>query len=297
MGILDDQVVLVTGATDGMGRALAADLLRAGATVLVHGRDPGRIADTVASLGGGARVRSYCADLSSQAQVRELAAQVIAAEPALNVLVNNAGIGGAGQREESADGYELRFAVNYLAGFTLTRQLLPLLTASAPSRIVNVSSAGQQAIDFGNVMLTSGYSPIRAYCQSKLGQIMFTMDLAPRLASAGVTVNALHPATYMPTKMVATPISTIAEGVEATMHLITAPVAEVGTGRYYNGLREARADQQAYDLNARDELRDLSEKLTVHLWRPAGRILCLPWRTSRRWLPGASTMLSCGCRI
>src|ERR1700678_2698928 len=191
------------GGTDGLGRALAADLLRAGATVLVHGRDPGRIADTVASLGGGARVRSYCADFSSQAQVRELAAQVIAAEPALNVLVNNAGIGGAGQREESADGYELRFAVNYLAGFTLTRQLLPLLTASAPSRIVNVSSAGQQAVDFGNVMLTSGYSPMRAYCQSKLAQIIFTMDLAPRLAEADVTVNALHAATSGPEPHVA----------------------------------------------------------------------------------------------
>jgi NAD(P)-dependent dehydrogenase (short-subunit alcohol dehydrogenase family) len=261
MGILDDQVVLVTGATDGLGRALAADLLQAGATVLVHGRDAGRIADTVASLGGGPRVRSYCADLSSLAQVQDLAAQVIAAEPVLDVLVNNAGIGGAGPREESADGYELRFAVNYLAGFALTRHLLPLLTASAPARIVNVSSAGQQAIDFGDVMLTSGYSPIRAYCQSKLAQIMFTMDLAPRLAGAGVTVNALHPATYMPTKMVSTPISTIAEGVEATMHLITAPVTEAGTGRYYNGLREARADRQAYDAGARDELRELSEKL------------------------------------
>src|SRR5580658_2677371 len=112
MGILDDQVVLVTGATDGLGRALAADLLQAGATVLVHGRDAGRIADTVASLGGGPRVRSYCADLSSLAQVQDLAAQVIAAEPVLDVLVNNAGIGGAGPREESADGYELKLAVN-----------------------------------------------------------------------------------------------------------------------------------------------------------------------------------------
>jgi NAD(P)-dependent dehydrogenase (short-subunit alcohol dehydrogenase family) len=262
MGILDDQVILVTGATDGLGRALAAELLQAGATVLVHGRDPGRLADTIGSLGGGPRVRPYLADLSSLAQVEELAAQVIAAEPALDVLVNNAGIGGAGPREESADGYELRFAVNYLAGFALTRRLLPLLTASAPARIVNVSSAGQQAIDFGDTMLTTGYSPIRAYCQSKLAQIMFTMDLAPRLAGAGVMVNALHPATYMPTKMVASPISTIAEGVEATVHLITAPVAEVGTGRYYNGLREARADRQAYDASARDKLRELSEKLT-----------------------------------
>jgi NAD(P)-dependent dehydrogenase (short-subunit alcohol dehydrogenase family) len=263
VALLDEQVVLVTGATDGLGRALAAGLVRAGATVLVHGRDPGRIADTVAELGGGDRVRSYQADLSELAQVRALAEQVATAEPRLDVLVNNAGIGGAGPRQESADGYELRFAVNYLAGFALTRQLLPLLTASAPARIVNVSSAGQQAIDFSDVMLTSGYSPVRAYCQSKLAQIMFTIDLAEELSGTGVTANALHPATYMPTKMVASPISTIAEGVEATMHLITAPQAEVGTGRYYNGLREARADRQAYDAGARRQLRELSDKLSA----------------------------------
>jgi NAD(P)-dependent dehydrogenase (short-subunit alcohol dehydrogenase family) len=259
---LDSQVILVTGATDGMGRALAAELVRAGATVLVHGRDPGRIADTVAEL-GDASVRSYRADLADLGQVRALAEQVAEAEPRLDVLVNNAGIGssvpGGGVRQESADGYELRFAVNYLAGFALTRQLLPLLTASAPSRIVNVSSAGQQPIDFSDVMLTSGYDGIRAYCQSKLAQILFTIDLAGQLDGADVLVNALHPATYMPTKIVASPFSTIAEGVAATMHLIADPV---GSGHYYNGLREARADRQAYDASARQQLRELSEKLT-----------------------------------
>jgi NAD(P)-dependent dehydrogenase (short-subunit alcohol dehydrogenase family) len=259
---LDGQVVLVTGATDGMGRVLAAELVQAGATVLVHGRDPRRIADTVAEL-GAARVRSYQADLADLAQVRTLAEQVTEREPRLDVLVNNAGIGtsvpGGGARQESTDGYELRFAVNYLAGFALTRQLLPLLTASAPSRIVNVSSAGQQPIDFSDVMLTSGYDGIRAYCQSKLAQILFTIDLAGQLDGADVLVNALHPATYMPTKIVASPFSTIAEGVAATMHLIADPV---GSGHYYNGLREARADRQAYDASARQQLRELSEKLT-----------------------------------
>jgi NAD(P)-dependent dehydrogenase (short-subunit alcohol dehydrogenase family) len=252
----------VTGATDGLGRALAAELAQAGATVLVHGRDPGRIADTVAEL-GGARVRSYQADLADLDQVRRLAEQVTEAEPRLDVLVNNAGIGssvpGGGVRQESTDGYELRFAVNYLAGFALTRQLLPLLTASAPSRVVNVSSAGQRAIDFDNVMLTSGYDGTRAYCQSKLAQILFTVDLAEQLDGTGVEVNALHPATYMPTKIVPSPFSTIAEGVAATMHLIADPV---GSGHYYDGLREARADRQAYDTSARRQLRELSEKLT-----------------------------------
>lgn len=262
MTSLDGQVVLVTGATDGLGRALVAELARAGATVLVHGRDPGRIADTVAEL-GGARVRTYQGDLADLDQVRALAEQVAAGEQRLDVLVNNAGIGtsvpGGGARQESADGYELRFAVNYLAGFALTRRLLPLLTASAPSRVVNVSSAGQHRIDFADVMLTADYDGIRAYCQSKLAQILFTIDLAEQLDGAGVAVNAVHPATFMPTKIVAAPTSTIADGVAATMHLIADPA---GSGHYYDGLREARADRQAYDASARRQLRELSEKLT-----------------------------------
>ena len=276
MAELHGKVVLVTGATDGLGRALAAELARAGATVLVHGRDPGRIADTIKEVtaaaaeadepAAGDRVRGYQADLSSLAGVRELADQVIAAEPRLDVLVNNAGIGGdvpgGGARQESADGYELRFAVNYLATYALTRLLLPLLRASAPSRIVNVASIGQQAIDFSDVMLTKDYNGMRAYRQSKLAQVLFTFDLAAELDPDGVTVNALHPATFMPTKIVSSPISTIAQGVEATMRLIAAPDAETGTGRFYNSLDEGRANDQAYDLAARRQLRELSEQLT-----------------------------------
>jgi NAD(P)-dependent dehydrogenase (short-subunit alcohol dehydrogenase family) len=276
MAELDGKVVLVTGATDGLGRALAAELARAGATVLVHGRDPGRIADTIkevtaaaAEAGEGTagdRVRGYQADLSSLAGVRELAEQVIAAEPRLDVLVNNAGVGatvpGGGVRQESADGHELRFAVNYLAGYALTRLLLPLLRASAPSRIVNVASIGQQSIDFSDVMLTKAYDGARAYRQSKLAQILFTFDLAAELDPDGVTVNALHPATFMPTKIVDAPISTIAQGVEATRRLIAAPDAETGTGRFYNSLDEGRANDQAYDLAARRQLREVSERLT-----------------------------------
>jgi NAD(P)-dependent dehydrogenase (short-subunit alcohol dehydrogenase family) len=270
MASLDGKVILVTGATDGLGRALAAELVSAGATVLVHGRDPGRIAETVREIskaGDADRVRSYQADFSGLDGVRSLADQVIAAEPRLDVLVNNAGIGftvpGGGARQESIEGYELRFAVNYLAGYTLTRLLLPLLRASAPSRIINVSSLGQQAIDFGDVMLTSGYDGMRAYRQSKLAQILFTLDLAAELDGTGVTVNTLHPATFMPTKIVTgASMSTVAQGVEATARLISAPDAEAGTGRFYNGLQEARADDQAYDPAARRQLRELSEQLS-----------------------------------
>jgi NAD(P)-dependent dehydrogenase (short-subunit alcohol dehydrogenase family) len=244
-------IVLITGATDGLGRGLARALDADGHTVLVHGRSEERIADTLAELSD--RTRSYRADLASLAEVRGLADEVLEHEPELDVLVNNAGIGAGGGREESADGYELRFAVNYLAGFLLTRRLGDL-----PGRVVNVASAGQAPIDFDDVMLEHGYSGWQAYCQSKLAQILFTFDLA----DDGVTAVALHPATYMPTKMVASPISTLEEGIEATQRLVTAPAAEIN-GRYFDGTREAHAHAQAYDADARRSLRELSERLTA----------------------------------
>jgi NAD(P)-dependent dehydrogenase (short-subunit alcohol dehydrogenase family) len=248
-------IALITGATDGLGRHVARDLASQGWTVLVHGRSLERASDVIPGA------RTYIADLSSLAEVRRLADEVLASETSLDVLVNNAGIGSAdgAQRKESADGYELTFAVNYLSHFLLTRRLLEL----APSRIVNVASAGQQAIDFDDVQLERGWSGTRAYCQSKLAQIMFTFSLAERVG-AGVSVNALHPATYMHTKMVlqsrGSSLSTVEEGALATERLI---VDEVGTGKYFNGQREARADPQAYDADARERLWELSERLVA----------------------------------
>jgi NAD(P)-dependent dehydrogenase (short-subunit alcohol dehydrogenase family) len=252
-------VVLITGATDGLGRGLANAVSEAGHTVLVHGRAPERIEATLAELDGDAR--GYRADLSALAEVRRLAAEVHDAEPRLDVLVNNAGIA-SGEREVSPDGHELCFAVNYLSGFLLTHELLDLLRASAPARIVNVASAGQMPIDFDDVMLERGYGGVRAYCQSKLAQIMFTFDLAERLEGDGVTVNALHPATYMPTKLVSSPVSSLEEGVEATLRLVADPELDGVTGRYFNGLRESAADGQAYDESARRRLWELSGRLT-----------------------------------
>ena len=166
-----------------------------------------------------ARPSFYQADLASLAETRKLAERVIADNKRLDVFVSNAGIGSQNegpQRQESRDGHELRFAVNYLAGFLLARLLLPLLKASAPSRIVNVASLGQHPIDFGDVMITKGYSGSRAYAQSKLSQIMFTIDLADELKGSGVTANSLHPATYMNTTMVRAggiaPMSTVEAG-------------------------------------------------------------------------------------
>ncbi|MEJ2378094.1 MAG: SDR family NAD(P)-dependent oxidoreductase, partial [Pseudolabrys sp.] len=182
-----------------------------------------------------------------------------------DILINNAGIGRADdRRQESADGYELRFAVNYLAGFLLTNLLLPLIKDSA--RIVNVSSAGQQAIDFDDVMLTRDYDGSRAYCQSKLAQIMFTIDLAEELDGTGVTVNALHPATYMDTHMVrargVTPISTVDEGADAIMDLAAGEAGAKYSGAYFNGQRKAQALAQAYDVEGRRRLKQISLELT-----------------------------------
>jgi NAD(P)-dependent dehydrogenase (short-subunit alcohol dehydrogenase family) len=263
---LTGKVVLITGATDGLGRGLAHAAVAAGATVLVHGRSEARIAATVAELDAGDRVRAYRADLGSLDEVRRLADEVLAGEGRLDALVNNAGIGsdipGGGERMESADGHELRFAVNYLAGYALTRRLLDLLRRSAPARIVNVSSGGQMPIDFDDVMLERHYDGVRAYCQSKLAQILFTFDLAEELDGSGVTATCLHPATYMPTKIVHSPISSLDEGVDATLRLVSDPALEGVSGRYFNGRREARADAQAYDADARRRLRELSERLT-----------------------------------
>ena len=167
---------------------------------------------------------------------------------------------------ESDDGHELRFAVNYLAGYALTRRLLPLLRTSAPARIVNVASAGQAPIDFSDVMLARGYDGTRAYCQSKLAQIMLTFDLAAELDPGEVTSNALHPGTYMPTKMVTdagvAPVTPLDHGVEATWRLVADPALAGVSGRYYNGTRESRPDGQALDTDDRRALRELSARLT-----------------------------------
>ena len=176
------KTVLITGSTDGVGRAVATRLAAAGARVLVHGRDAARGDAVVAAIrAGGGEAEFLRADLSSLQEVRRLADDVGDKTRRLDILINNAGVGTGGtngQRQVSRDGHELRFAVNHLAGFLLTRLLLPRIQAAAPARIVNVASAGQQAIDFADVMLEHGYSGTRAYCQSKLAQVMFTIDLA-----------------------------------------------------------------------------------------------------------------------
>src|ERR1700691_2610360 len=262
------KTALVTGSTDGVGREVALRLGGDGWRVLVHGRDRERGKQVVAAIEkGGGKAEFVAADLSTFAEVRRLADEDQKTTQQLDLLINNAGIGSGGPqgvRQESTVGYELRFAVNFLFGFLLTHLLLPLIEKSAPTRIVNVSSLGQQAIDFDDVMLCNTYSGMRAYRQSKLAQILFTLDLAHDLEGTGVTVTALHPATFMNTAMVrqfGTPMSTVEEGADAIMRLAVSGDLEGTTGLYFNGQREATADAQAYDAAARQKLKALSLEL------------------------------------
>ncbi len=268
---LKGKTVLVTGSTDGLGRLVARQLADQGARVLIHGRNSHRgeqVVEQIQTTGRGSAV-FLSADLSSLAEVRRLADAVRQNCDRLDLLINNAGIGSGGssaKRETSQDGHELRFAVNYLAGFLLTRLLLPLIMISKPARIVNVSSLGQHPIDFDDVMLTRGYTGGRAYAQSKLAQIMFTFDLARELNPATITANCLHPATYMATTMVrqsgVTPISPVEEGAEAILSLALSEALNARSGEFYNGLKPSRANAQAYDNSARARLRVLSLRLT-----------------------------------
>lgn len=263
----DQQVVLVTGSTSGLGREVALRLASQGAHVIVHGRDRERGTEVVATIEseGKGSARFYAADFASFDRVREFAATILRDYDRLDVLVNNAGFGSApNERLLSEDGHEYRFQVNYLSPYLLTYMLMPRLLASAPSRIVNVSSLAQAPIDFDDVMIENNFSGRRAYAQSKLAQVMFTFDLAEELDGKGVMVNALHPATYMPTGMVARlgvePRATIAEGADAVMQLIVSD--EIEGGQFFRGLVPGQAHEQAYDSEVRARLRRLSKDLT-----------------------------------
>jgi NAD(P)-dependent dehydrogenase (short-subunit alcohol dehydrogenase family) len=254
---LAEQRVLITGSTDGHGRRVAAELAQRGASVLIHGRDPKRVDAAAHHIGAES---GLVADLADLGQVRSLAEEA----GQLDMLVNNAGVI-VPERRESADGYELTFAVNYLSHFLLMRLLLEELRE--PARIVNVSSIGQAPIDFDDLMLTNGYDAYDAYARSKLAQVLFSFELAERLGEREITVNALHPATLMDTKMVRETFgrsrSSVEEGVEATLRLVEDPTLDGVSGRFFDGLRESAAHPQAYDAEARRRLWELSERLTA----------------------------------
>lgn len=274
---IDEQTILITGATDGIGFGTARELARHGASLLLHGRSADKLAHVhgaLSGLTGNLHIDTFCYDFADLDQVRAFAADVAERHAAIDVLISNAGIGtvtpGIEGREESAQGHELRFAVNHLAPFALQHLLRPQLEAAAgeagPSRIVNLASAGQMEIDFDDAMLTRGYSGRRAYCQSKLAMIMTTFEMAARLDPALLTINALHPGSLLDTKMVregfGQALGPVEDGIEAELFLATDPALDRVTGEYYDRLAPARALAQAYDADARRRLWDLSCDLT-----------------------------------
>lgn len=269
-GAPDARVALVTGSTSGLGREVAYDLAADGWHVIVHGRNVERgqaVVDSIAALGVGS-AEFHAADFAELAQVRELAAIVRDRHDHLDLLVSNAGIWRPAEegRLVSEDGHEMHFQVNYLAGYLLVEELLDLMEAGAPSRIVKVSSVAQAPIDFDDVMLESDYTDFHAYSQSKLAQIFYTIDLAERLEGTGVLAVSVHPATIMDTGMVRdrgmTPRAPVEEGVEAVLNVALADGIEAGA--YYRGLELQTPHAQALDEAARDSLRELSERLVAH---------------------------------
>jgi len=273
--------VLVTGGTGGIGKATAAGLAALGARVGITGRDQGRAAAAAADIRaatGSRAVDIFAADMSSQAEVRRLAAQVLGTYPRLDVLVNNVG-GFWAHRHVTADGLEHTFALNHLASFLLTSLLLDRLTASAPARIVTVSSGAhaQGRLDFDDLQGERNYSGQRAYSQSKLANVVFTYQLARRLAGTGVTATAAHPgvvATSFGTEdhaahmgimiRVARPLmKTPSRGALTPIYLASSPEAEGVTGQYFAGRKPKASSKASYDTAAAARLWQASAALTA----------------------------------
>lgn len=262
------KTVLVTGSTDGLGRELARALAADGAHVIVHGRNAERgqaLVDEITAKGVGS-AQFVGADFASLDAVKAFADTIARAHPKLDLLVNNAGIAFTGEqpRRTSADGHELQFAVNYLAGWVLVNALRPALAAAAPSRVINVASLSADPIDFDDVMLEQPGAHARGYGQSKLAQVMMTMQLAPSFAGDGITMISLHPATLMDTTMVKSlgiPVqTTVAQGRDTVMGLITAPTLQAGA--FYVDGKVATPHAQAADAGVRERLLALSAELT-----------------------------------
>ena len=272
--------VLVTGATGGIGKATAVGLAALGARVGITGRDRARTEAAAAGIRASAGhpvADAFAADMSVLSEVRRLAAQVLDAYPRLDVLVNNVG-GFWAHRHATADGLEHTFAVNHLGPFLLTNLLLDRLIASAPARIVTVSSGAHAGgrIDFGDLHGERNYSGQRAYSQSKLANVMFTYELARRLEGTGVTATVLHPgvvrtsfggedqAAYFAilTRAARPFMKTPARGAATTIYLASAPDVKGITGLYYANRKPKTSSKASYDTAAAARLWQASANLT-----------------------------------
>lgn len=269
------KVCVITGATAGIGRETALGLAKLGATVVIVARDPQKAARTVDEISratGNGNVESVRADFASLNSVRAAAADIRTRYDAIQVLVNNAGVANK-HRTLSEDGYELTFAVNHLAPFLLTRELLPLLLAGAPSRIVNVSSGAEAygPIDFDDLQSEKGYRGFAVYGKTKLMNVLFTYELASRLSGTGVTANCLHPGTVATDMLRQLPrwlyalispfLSTPEQGAETPVFLASSPSVDGVSGGYYEERKAKRSSRRSYDASARQRLWAISEAL------------------------------------
>jgi NAD(P)-dependent dehydrogenase (short-subunit alcohol dehydrogenase family) len=265
---MNRKTILITGATEGIGRLVATDLASQfmDASILIHGRNKEKLESASAQIKektGNENIQTYRADFSSLEEVRKMSAEILAEHDSLDLLINNAGAG-FGAPRFGKDGTETRFTVNYLAPFLITHLLLPAIQKPGSSRIVNVASAGQSPLYFDDIMMDTNFDAVTAYARSKLAIIMFTFDLAEDLKT--VTANCLHPGTYLDTGMVREagihPLGTAQSGADAVVYLATSPVLKNTSGKYFNVKTEARANAQAYDMNARRKLEKIGLQFT-----------------------------------
>ena len=271
----EQRVILVTGSTGGLGRETALALARGGDHVIIHGRNVQRAHQVIQEIeeDGRGSARFYRADFASLEETKGLAIAILADYDRLDVLINNAGVLLPDQEERrvTEDGYELHFQVNYLAGYVLTGMLLPLLEASAPSRVVNVAS-GQRPLDFDDLMLANDYNGLEAYFRSKNAQIIMTFAMEADLSKRSISINALFPSGLMNTDMVIEagfePQSSVETGRDALLQLVN---DDVGTGKFFNVFEVGEAIPQASDIEAQQQLMRVSEELTSVRAAEAGK--------------------------
>ena len=285
---MQQPTVLVTGATDGIGRATALALASRGVRVLVHGRDARKaasVADEIRGVAGAGALAGdpVIADLSALADVRRLAEHVTSAVPRLDVLLHNAGVYNK-RRVETADGFEMTFAVNHLAPFLLTAELVPLLEASAPSRIVVVASMTHQGatLDLRDLQATRGYDAYAAYATSKLANVLFARALARQLDPARVTANALHPG-VIATKLLHAGFGgggrSAEQGAVTSAYVATDPALAGVSGRYFDAARESPVGAAARDDALGERLWSASVELVApYASEPAQRWMRTPAR-------------------